>query len=206
MVLARTPLLSLALALGSLVAALVGCGGDAASGGAGGDAGSGGSSTSSSSTGGGVLACVDLCHKLDTNSCGAAPQDCAAFCQGQFADAGICAEELDALYACWLPVSPACPTKPPPECKAEEDTYEACVAVYGCEPAECTGSSGPDGAAECGCSQVCATKLYATACSTDATKSSCECFIDGVSIGTCEGGADVPCGINTGCCAGLFKK
>lgn len=190
--------------------AWVGCGGDVTSnsttGSSGAGSGSGSSSGSTDPIGDGVIACADLCHKLEVNNCGGSPQDCAAYCQGRIADAGQCAAQLGELYICWAANAQLCPTDPPPECKAEEDTYEACVAVYGCAPGDCMGSGGPNGVTECSCSQVCAMKTYTTSCKTDMAGTSCECFVDNVSAGTCQGESDQACDINKGCCASLFMK
>jgi hypothetical protein len=192
--------------------AIAGCSGDVNS--TGGEGGSGSATSSATSTGttnptaGGLQTCADLCHRLETNNCAVPQLDCTAFCQDQFDDVGECEDELDAVYACWLPLAGECPDEPPPECKAEEDAFKACDAIHGCGSAECSAGGGPNGAESCGCKQTCAMKDLETSCMSDpmAMKSTCDCLVDGVSIGTCEGGAELSCGIEGGCCEALFKE
>jgi hypothetical protein len=193
--------------------AIAGCSGDVNS--TGGEGGSGSASSSAASTGtmnptaGGPETCADICHKLETNNCGAPPQgDCTAFCQDQFEKAGECADELGALYACWLPFAVDCPDEPPPECQSEESAFEACDAIHGCGDTQCSAGQGPNGVEECGCKQTCAMKDLETSCKADpmAMKSTCDCLVDGTSIGTCEGGAELSCGIEGSCCEALFKE
>lgn len=152
-----------------------------------------------------MQACLDWCHKTETSNCMTQVGDCTDFCTLIYKDAGPeCADELDAMFGCWLPLAATCSEEPPAACQAEVDAFEACQEAFGCGPSTCSGGGGPDGEA-CSCSQECAMKTYDTACSIDASGSSCECKLNGMVVGTCQGMTSGECSIQDGCCAQFFS-
>lgn len=194
----------------SVSAALAACGGDVSSSG---DAGSSSTSGSSSSSSGsapkGVEACYDFCHTLQTNNCPAQPPDCTTYCDPMFANAGAeCSDELGALYACYQLHSASCPDEPPMQCQSLADAVQACVEQFGCVGGSCFGGGGVGGngsVSQCGCDETCKMKKYETSCTSDGAQSTCDCLVDGISVGTCMDGADPICGVKDGCCNQFFK-
>lgn len=182
-----------------------GAGPGAGSGGAGGGAGSGGgggsSGTGTTRIEKGQQACLDICHELETNDCGAVP-DCGELCEGQFGSAGPCADELAELYLCWYANAvPGECTLPPSACDAQYEAYEECRDQHGCGEVMCySGGSTGTGTMDCGCETTCGGRKLETTCS----GSSCECFVDGASVGMCDASDGDPCDIESGCCSELF--
>jgi hypothetical protein len=198
--------------LGAAMVSIGACGGEVTSststGSAGGTGGSGATSTGTGNPTGGATKqpCLDFCHKLETMDCFAQLDDCNEYCDPTYYNAGAeCADELDAVYTCWLPKLTSCPDQPPPECKAEDDTFKQCQDMYGCVPGECYVGMGPDGAEDCGCTKTCGMKSYETMCKKDAAGSSCDCLIDGMSVGQCDPGAQLECSTEAGCCKQYFE-
>jgi hypothetical protein len=195
--------------LGAAVVSMGACGGEVttstSTGSPGGAGGSGATSTGNPTGGATKQPCLDFCHKLETMNCGGQLGDCTEFCDQIYEEAGAeCGDEADALFACYLPAASGCPDEPPAECEAADDAFNQCKMMYGCDPGECYAGGGPDGAEECGCTDTCSMKTYETACKKDAAGSSCDCLIDGQSVGQCDPGAELECSVKAGCCNQYF--
>jgi hypothetical protein len=189
---------------------LAACGGEVSSGGSGGSGGAGGAGGEGgmNPTGGGSQQdCLDFCHKLQTSNCMQQIGDCTEFCSMVYGESGAeCADEVDALFACWLPSASMCLNDPPAACQPQVDTMEACKDIYGCGPTVCSAGGGPGGESECGCSQTCAMKEQSTSCTQGANGIACECSVNGMIVGTCQGMGELECGIAESCCAMFFTK
>lgn len=167
-------------------------------------------STSSTGGGDGKQACADLCHAREVNNCGGPLGDCNTDCDAQFASIPAeCVDELGAVFTCNLPFfeNGACPEEAPSECASVEEAFQACEEANGCVGDECYNAAGRNGDMECGCSMTCQKKLYATSCKTTNGSSSCDCMVEGTSVGTCipEAGAGEMCSVDSGCCNTYFK-
>jgi hypothetical protein len=170
-------------------------GGSGGAGGAGGTGGTGGLGGAEAQQ-----ACVDFCHKMETNNCGV-PGDCTTFCAGLFDQAPAeCVDELGALFVCALPHASSCDDSPP-ECATEQQVAQTCVETNGCVEGECSIGVGMNGESSCGCSATCMGKDYATDCATPSGgMTTCKCLVDGVEVGTCTNADAEMCGVQTSCC------
>jgi len=174
--------------------------GSGGSGGAGGAGGAGGGPT-------GQQACLDYCHKLETNNCMGQLGDCTMYCDDLFEEAGTeCADEAGKFFECMLPLASSCPTEQPMECADEEEAVEACFKANTCA-GECNESNGPDGASSCGCTETCQGKDYETQCDTPAGgMTTCQCLVEGSVVGTCTNATAAACGVKESCCQDQYFK
>jgi hypothetical protein len=191
-----------------LLFSLAACGGEVSPGtsGAGGSGGGAGGAGGGGPTG--EQACLDFCHKMETNNCGQMT-DCTKYCDEVFANGTPkCTDELGAMYACYLAeIGTTCPKDSPAACMSQTQAAQACQAMYGCTgESGCTGSSGPNGTT-CGCTETCVGKAYETSCTTDPNtmKTTCDCKVNGASVGTCDGSPNA-CGIKDSCCQTQYFK
>jgi hypothetical protein len=105
----------------------------------------------------------------------------------------------------------SCEIEWPLECAEALVEWQSCMWGFGCIPFDCSGRSGggPNGEHTCECLAVCYDSRYhyESKCWTTGTTSSCDCLINDILVGTCEGGAEPFCSANLweGCCNQFFN-
>jgi hypothetical protein len=198
---------ALAAALAS--ASFAGCGGKVVI-----DQGEGGGGTSNSSTttvgtsvsatGGGTdvaEGCKTICGVIVNAGCGS--PSCAGECVQTHAEAGMCADEFEAMLACYLQNTDAfSQCKEPPACSELENAFNNCEQQGGpgdCSPQEC----GVDNGGGCSCTVACSNTKFTSDCKTAPDGNQfCVCGIDGNQIGSCDG--PNICDIFEGCCGAIL--
>jgi hypothetical protein len=127
-----------------------------------------------------------------------------AWCEEFFQSAGPdCKDELTATYVCYLddvqaqdPNNPMCPIFLPDQCASLDNDASQCITDFGCRNPfadPCITEQGPNSEQGCVCSRACKKILYQSKCWTDGTTSTCDCLVDMVSVGTCQGGPELSC-------------
>lgn len=163
-------------------------------------------STSSNQSALGKADCDNFCTQLNTNACSQAAE-CPAECDKQFGLAGpICEDQLGALYACYSNHAETCLASLPMECLDEAQAAKVCAAKYGCVEGGVSVGSLPTGEVTCGSDISCTGKKYKVDCSapmSDVDKT-CDCLVDGVSIGMCTNTSTYNCQVWTNCCNAEF--
>jgi hypothetical protein len=87
-------------------------------------------------------------------------------------------------------------------CHAEFAALDACAGGVDCFSESCKGSGrGPTDS--CECTSGCSTGVIQTVCTTDVGGTSCECFVGGRMVGTCDQARSF-CDLEYGCCAKYF--
>lgn len=198
---------ALAAALAS--ASFAGCGGKVVI-----DQGEGGGGTSNSTsttvgpsvsaTGGGTdvkEGCNTICGIILNAGCGS--PSCAQECAQTYAEAGACADEFEAMLACYLQNTDAfSQCSEPPACSALENAYNNCEQGGG--PGDCSTQQcaiGDDGG--CSCSIACSNATFASDCKIGPGGNQlCICSIDGSQVGSCDSG-DI-CDLFEGCCGPII--
>lgn len=192
------------LALTSLFGAA--CGSEVQGGSTSGNSSSSSSSSSGSSTGDPALDCADTCHKLETLNCSLGGSDCNTVCAEQIARfAPECADQVAAYFACLAQNTTTCDF--PMACNSAEMALDTCQAMYGCaSESTCFGGGGMMGETSCGCDEMCKGKQYSTNCTTPAgsTTTTCDCLIEGASVGTCQQMESSACGAQDSCCNAMY--
>jgi hypothetical protein len=164
----------------------------------------------------GVHACKEVCIAMG-EACGYSIDECANKCEIEFRNGGP--DCLDINTAAWncnltelVPVlhEQPCPPEWPQECESWLVQGSVCAWNFGCRPAAgCfSGNEGPNGEATCRCPEYCkGGKDYVALCWMDGDTSVCDCRIDEVSLGMCDGGPEPPCTVNLweGCCNQYFN-
>jgi hypothetical protein len=86
-----------------------------------------GGTSASTSTGGGRATCAALCAQAMSLGCPTSP-DCQGDCQAGYANAGMCADELDAFLSCVASEATQCQDfqQAPQACEDEADTLIQC--------------------------------------------------------------------------------
>lgn len=208
--------LALAFAAGSLTAFAPGCGGDVksvqtgGSGGAGGEVTTGGSGGSATTTAN--PQCDQLCDHLDAIEC-TLLQNCAADCPNHLNAPEDCADEADALIACWVEHLQdfQCTQDgaiPPAACADLQTAFNTCVGG-GVPNASCLCSPGVGAKDDDSCSRkaACGSEQYNQTCQkvADGEPWACTCLLNGGLLGTCsEPEAFEHCSNDYGCCVPLF--
>jgi hypothetical protein len=162
--------------------------------------------TSSSAGGGapidGMQACIEA-FTLNGELCPPADPDPVATCKDIFQNAGPdCADETALEYDCYRNFAKAqdpnnhdCPLPWPKECLGLSQASSSCAHKFGCVDIldSCNWGPRPDGGVECSCIRECMLKFYKARCWASGTTSTCDCLVDDVSVGTCDGGAMPVC-------------
>lgn len=168
------------------------------------DDGSGGSSSSSSattgsstSTGSGMTfeqSCAAYCENLEATQC--TTQKCFDICVDAFS-ATNCTPQWKATIGCFggFAGSTDLCNVVPPSCQDEVDALTTCGVIL-CMPNEC-GQTGPD---QCTCTTHCGATTYESQCN----GTLCDCFTNGVFVGSCPGGATCPGSVYGTCCGNVF--
>jgi len=174
-----------------------GSGGAGASG-TGGGAGAGGSAGDAPGYGGtSPNACENLCAKFERLGCDLSA--CASLCPKWIEHAGDCAPEMAAEIDCIADATTQCGED---VCHAEFAALDACAGGVDCFGESCKGTS--EGTARsCECSTGCSTGALQLKCATIGAETSCECYVGGRLVGTCEETLSY-CSLQSGCCAAYF--
>lgn len=193
------------LALGSLFGAA--CGSEVQGGSTSSGSSSSSSSSSGSSTGDPALDCADACHKYETMNCNLpGGSDCNTVCAEQIATYPMeCAEQVAAYFACLAQNTTSCDF--PTVCDSAEMALDTCQNMYGCSnESTCFGGGGMNGETSCGCDETCKGKQYSTNCTTPmgSTMTTCDCLLEGMSVGMCTQDAMGGCGAQDSCCNAMF--
>lgn len=169
---------------------------------------SGSGSSSSGGSGGAAQDCADTCHRLETLGCTFGGTDCNMECADQIAGFPTeCADQVAAYFACLAQHATTCDF--PPMCMGQQAALEDCREMFGCAGGgTCFGGSGMGGETSCGCEDTCKGTQLATDCTTPAgsTITTCDCRVEGMSVGTCQQGDANLCGVEEGCCNAMFFK
>ncbi len=213
-------LVALAIAVGSSMAFVPGCGNDVKPGETGGDGGSAGAtSTNAGGAGGGTTTttanapCDALCAHLDAIDCNLL-QNCATDCPNHLNAPPDCTDEADALIACWVEHLDdfSCTQQgaiPPAACSAQETAFNECVGG-GMPGQSCLCSSGVgvgDGVNSCSRKTTCGTNEFNQTCQklADGQPWTCTCLSNGGLLGTCTEPEEFEhCSNDYGCCVPLF--
>jgi len=185
------------------------CGGDVE--GSGGS-GTSGSSTTSASVGGDPItanqACNDVCHQLETMNCNlGGGTDCMTQCTNQLQDLPPeCEDEYVTEESCLLQNMSTCDY--PAACELAQNGVGSCIAMYGCVSGPCSAGMGMNGEASCGCDATCKGTKYSTNCTTPAGggMATCDCLVEGMSVGTCQMADPGACGPKDTCCNAMYFK
>ncbi len=216
-------LIALALAIGTTIALVPGCGNateSSSTGGAGGTTtttpaggtgGAGGTTATTTTTT--VDQCKPLCDHLAEISCNIF-MDCEADCKNHLNAPADCVDEADALLACWEAnvndfVCTQTQVLPPAVCQPQEAAFNNCVKGGGPDTS-CICSAGVgvgDGVNNCSRKTTCATVEFVQTCQKlqDNQPWTCSCFANGGLLGTCPEQAEFEhCSNMYGCCVPLF--
>jgi hypothetical protein len=156
-----------------------------------------------------LQACLDACF-LGSKLCGSAGDGCMSFCGDEFRLAGPeCQDDFGMHYACEFAEYQVIAASNMPECPpyplCNRTPFRDCVVTYGCTWA----ASGPDapGSDACLSIEYCLQSEYESFCRPNGMTTTCDCHVDGVLVGTCDGGTDLFCDKNLtkGCCNEYFK-
>lgn len=188
---------------------LAACGSDVSSnnsGGSGGSGGGGGGGTTPTA----LEACSDACHQFEVANCsGGMMADCTTTCQTYLEKVPTeCDSAIAKLWLCIEQGAPTCDFEPT-TCTALKEDADKCVQTYGCAPdGTCSGGQDGDGNSFCSCDSTCKNKKYATSCTVPAggTMGTCDCRINGVSVGMCTMTNTNACGVTDDCCNTQYFK
>jgi hypothetical protein len=152
---------------------------------------------------------MQICMKSCEDCLGSVVASCSQYCKESLSDATPACEDELALFILAvngdLYVTGQCRTAPIEYEFIVKKTAElnACIDVHGCNNVE--GSCEPTyegGSTSCGCSKECkGGTVYRTDCpKTSGTMIDCECFVNDVSVGTCQQSFLDQCDQWNGCC------
>jgi len=167
--------------------------------GSGGIGGGGAGGASSMSGSGGVSAdlCGNLCTKFEQLGCDLSA--CKSLCPKWIERAGDCGPQMAAEIDCIADSTTKCGQD---VCHEEFAALDACAGGVDCFGQSCKGL-GAGRADTCECSAGCSTGLAHVTCVTNNQMTSCQCFVGGRQVGTCEQ-AESFCDLDYGCCKTYF--